>query len=332
MATYFEGALDSLDTVPARTTRLAIKALFTGGTPPTGWSFVEDYDNGTAVWTVLKCSAAATAGSDFYVVVAHVTAGTGNLFIQVGEGYSTATHALTKPAITWGSSSTNSTYAPSADGSASVSVTPTTLTANNSYPAAASQLATTNPQTWAVFTWSDGILISYRGSTMSSVYAGNFTSLVYNAATNDPITIGLVGFGSGPSNLAGAWGSLCGSTRSAMNGNIGASHYFGYVPWHVTGTTVNTAATWDKYASDSPGAYFFPVLLLRGGAGGDTNANQAGYLRGKLDRVVLSYGASWGDTFTADGSTYQCHAIAVSTSSARLAAGGGGATAWTIKG
>lgn len=330
---YFEGTVAAGDATPAATIRTAIKAVFTGVNCPANWSFVEDYDNSTGIWTVLKCEAAGTAGADFYVVIGHVSAGTGSVRVLVGEAYNTSTHVLTKAAITGGSSSTSATYTTGSDcASTNSGLTASTMSTTATYPHPAPAMSTTSASNWCMVTWGDGLLVSVKATTQSAVYVGNFTSLVYNAATNDQITIACIPFGGARNTTQGSYWTNCGATRSAMNASLSTTHMLLYSLWHdldyTTGilgkVLVTDSTTWDKYSGATPGAYFQPLLIMRAaGSFKTTNADlnlaasgsTGGLVRGKLDRVVGAGGGAWGDTLTVGSDTYQCVATVSSQAS-----------------
>lgn len=201
MAIKFQAYTTSAGAAPAALNSMidAIKAL---ALTHANWTLVEDVVLGTSNfrWVVLKCAAASSGlPNDIFVVL--VTNQSSSINVYSGEAYTTATHTLSLCTVS--PSGTTTQLAIGADGrlathpSLSPSATGSVTVAGTQAPLGTSQsgaVLNVNTLYWFAGFYDDHCVLSVctanqaptAGTNGFNCYIGGYTSLVPNAAANDP--------------------------------------------------------------------------------------------------------------------------------------------------
>jgi hypothetical protein len=322
MATvYVTNTLNAASATPASDLRAAIVTAATGA--GLGLTVLDDaYNDTTYVRSVIKYPIATTGlAYDFYIVLWHATAGTGDLFAQITELYTAgSTHQMTRIGLGRGA------YALTADksynGATGIALAVSSATLNGV------RWRTAGQTNYSIFIYATGITIATLATANNAHYLGAFTSLVTSPATNDPITIGYFNLNQiSATNYDNTVGGMSNATRAAMVAAGSITYALWLSPFNglSVNTDVTAAAQYDLYQGNAPMVEPLMITVTLGSApslvSSIANNSTWGYLRGKLPNHVISKGGAYQDTITFSGLTYQNTGVTLN----------GGGTIWALK-
>jgi len=260
-----------------------------------GWEFVEMFASASTQRVyVVKCLAASSGlPNDFYVLFL-VNSGAVSVSWIISEEYELATHSVRRAFMYIG---VNAQYLTTADGSLSGdtwTVVPNGTLANNGNSLALHwkpfiESGFGPAQEFVLSVQNDCLLIMPRGQ--SPFWAGKFTSLVDNAAVNDPMPIYQ------PLRLSSDWqsyyGEVAGTARQPLRPNTTMRH-----PGLITAPTQQSFSTWqdmmypghtggntgDLFHGGKAPMWALPLISYNESAPGSNSASH-GFLRGKIESV-----------------------------------------------
>lgn len=264
------------------------------------WSWVENYnDTGGQNWThdIFKSSGFSNSlGSDWYFVISRPRLNNPTaIYFWVCETYNATTHQAarwTPPNPT----NINTLYPVAADTSYSVgTLIPNYFTNNSAHYVS---LSTSVTDYWIIAT-ANTVTVATRqapGGT-TAMHAGLFDSLVYQAATNDPVPLQIWGTNNSYN------GATAMTTRHPLRGGLQTYGAFGmyWAGWTIgTGAPVKVPQG-DLWQNNTALAGRWAIYSF-GSQGGLTQAQNAGYLRGLVKPEILLCNP---DTAVSAGDTVQ---------------------------
>ena len=323
MATvYVNNALNSASTTPAADLRSAVVTACTGA--GLGLTVLDDnYNDGVNVRSVIKYPMATSGlAYDFYIVLWHASAGTGDLFANVCESYATASaHQMTRVGLGRG------TYTLSADhsynGATGIDLGAPSVTLNGVRWRTAGQL------NCSIFIYATGLTVATVATANNAHYLGAFTSLVNTPATNDPVAIGYFNLNQiAATNYDNTVGGMSNATRAAMvtAGPVAYALWLSPVNGLSVNTDVSVSNQYDLGQGNGPMVEPLMITVTLGSApsliSSIDNNYVWGYLRGKLPNHIISKGGNYRDTIVVSpGLTYQNTGVTLN----------GGGTIWALK-
>jgi hypothetical protein len=297
MATVYSTAvLNPASATPAADLRAAIVAAVTGA--GIGVTALDDgYNDSTYVRSVLKWPIATSGlAYDFYIILWHAAAGTGDLYAQISESYTAgSTHQMTRIGLGRGAYTLTADH--SYNGSTGISLAASSATLNGV------RWRTAGQTNYSLFIYTTGITIATLATANNAHYLGAFTSLVNTPATNDPVAIGYFNLNQiSATNYDNTVGGMSNATRAAQVGAGSISYALWLTP--ANGLSVNTdvtnAAQYDLNQGNAPLTEPLMITVTLGSSpsliSSIANNSVWGYLRGKLPNHVIAKGGSYQDT------------------------------------
>lgn len=279
------------------------------------WAFVEEYVVATKTYRIWKNLGTANGfGSDWYLILTRLTAGTGNVDVQTCEVYDTATHTTLRPAPYEVFASPQTLMTPAADFSYGTAPNPLTGVSGSAagndklYPVTLGTSSTAYDY-WFVLSSSNLTVVTRVTATVTTCHVGLFDTLVTSTPV-DPFPLVITKMEGTESNVT----SVGAFTRMPRQQLSTVQYQFS-----MKDHTQQSYAWWTNQASVSQvgGAVAVATDILQNNRPvasraitahrlGATQPADVGFARGLLRHIALINvtGVAAGDTITIGADTW----------------------------